>query len=148
MFQLRKEILLKNNFLSNEKQKKNKTSKKQLLISNIEVDKLYEKMFNRTKIDSKSKECLYSLLKKIIRNLLYMKIDALFKQVCKINFPRYQQIKEIIKKAKGNKQAEIDFPNLFTELNAMNLNEKNVCKFLQLFVEKFFTKQLFGKNNL
>lgn len=55
----------------------------------MEIDKLYEKMFNRTKIDSKTKESLYPILKKVIRNLLYMNIDILYGQVCKLNFQRY-----------------------------------------------------------
>lgn len=36
--------------------KKNKFNKKSLTISNIELDKFYDTVFNRTKVDKKTKE--------------------------------------------------------------------------------------------
>lgn len=91
MYQLRKEIIFKNKVLKNQteqiqKAKNSKVSKKnqkneqksKFILSNIELDKLYDNMFNRTKIDAKTKESLHILLRQTIYNLIYEDLDRVY----------------------------------------------------------------------
>lgn len=53
-------------------------NQKAFTISNIELDKFYDTVFNKTKVDKNTKEELHKILTKTLYKLLSIKLDKIY----------------------------------------------------------------------